>query len=133
MTDGIDRRHRRLSVIAAALGLAWASGNPTVASAQGFSPADLVNAGWDCLDVGGAIHCFEPGSLEGLLTEEAEVVTALAFSNTDGHFLGVEQNIRADLFHGQPCPTDPPSRQYTDLLPIFGLHYFACHRYDSPF
>lgn len=133
MKEGIDRRHRRLSVIAAALGLAWAAGSPTVASAQGLSFADLQNAGWDCVDVGGATHCFEPGGLAGLLTGEAEVVTALAFSNTDGHFLGVEQNLHADLFHGQPCPTDPPGRQYTDLMPLFGVPYFACHRYDSPF
>jgi len=41
--------------------------------------------------------------------------------------------VHVDVFKGEPCPTDPPSQEYTDLRPILGLPYFACHRYDSPF
>ncbi len=120
-------------IIMAVLGAAWATSNATWTSAEGVSPDQLENARWDCLDVGGAIHCAPPGGFARLLTGEAEEMTLLAFSNTDGHFLGTEQNIRKDLFHGEPCPTDPPSGLYTDLEPIFGIPYFACHRYDSPF
>lgn len=58
-------------------------------------------------------------------------MTFLVFHESE--FLGTELIVRADLFNGQPCPTDPPSRQYTHLLPLLGLDYYACHRYDSSF
>ena len=35
-------------------------------------------------------------------------------------FVGTERLIRGDHFHGQPCPTDPPSYQYSWLFPRFG-------------
>ncbi len=57
----------------------------------------------------------------------------LVFRASNGDFIGTEHIVRADLFNGQPCPTDPPSRQYTYLLPLLGLDYYACHRYDSSF
>ena len=40
--------------------------------------------------------------------------------------------IRGDLFNGQPCPTDPPSFEYSWLVPRFGWDYFICHTFDSP-
>jgi hypothetical protein len=46
-------------------------------------------------------------------------------------YAGTERLIRGDLFHNQPCPTDPPTYEYTYLGPIFGLDYWACHRFDS--
>jgi hypothetical protein len=124
---------RYLLIVMAVFGVAVAAATATGASAQGVSQSQLEDAGWDCPDVAGAIHCAPSGGLARVLTGEAETMTFLVFSNTDGEFLGTEQIIRADVFHGQPCPTDPPSGQYTDLGSLLGLPYFACHRYDSPF
>ena len=43
-------------------------------------------------------------------------------------FTGTETLIRADIFEGQPCPTEP-SGEYT-FLPDIGipLDYYGCHR-----
>src|SRR5438034_9283207 len=126
---------RYLFILIAVLGVAWSIGSATGASAQGVSPDTLNPDAWDCIDLGAlGHHCGHEGWLGSLQTGEAEAVTLLVFSSTDGHFLGAEQNIRADLYHDQPCPTDPsPEGKYTDLLPLFGIPYFACHHYDSPF
>jgi hypothetical protein len=125
---------RYLFILVAVLGVAWSIGNATGASAQGLSADTLNEDTWDCVDFGVlGNHCGPEGWLDSLLTGEAEAVTLLVFSSTDGHFLGTELNIRADLYQGQPCPTDPsPSGQYTDISQL-GVPYFACHRYDSPF
>jgi len=123
----------RLMIIIAVLSAIVAVGTGAGASAQGVSQAEIEGAGWDCPEVLGAIHCAPPGGLASVLTGEAKTMTFLVFSTSDGEFLGTEQIIRADLFHGQPCPTDPPSREYTDLGPLLEIPYFACHRYDSSF
>lgn len=101
-------------------------------STQGHTPAQLVKAGWDCPFVLGAVHCAPPGGLARVLSGEAEAMHFSVFTAA-GEFLGTEEIIRVDKFRGQPCPTDPPGRQYTDLRPILGLPYFACHRYNSGF
>ena len=107
---------------------------------NGVSPATLHDAGWDCLYVVHAVHCAPPGVLTTVTSGTAEKFTALVFDtmdpeSSDAPFLGKEVNVRADLFEGQPCPTDPPSRQYTYLGPgglDIGLDYYACHKFDSP-
>ena len=106
---------------------------------NGVSPASLHAAEWDC-DVVHAVHCAGPGVFESVGSGTAETFTVLVFetrdpASDDAPFLGTEFNVRADLFKGQPCPTDPPSRQYTYLGPgglDIGLDYYACHRFDSP-
>lgn len=123
---------RRIMIIAGLL-TAVATVVPPAASAQGVSPDQLGDAGWDCPVVLGAIHCAPPGGLARVLSGEAETMSFLVFSTSDGTFLGTELIVRADLFNDEPCPTDPPSRQYTHLLPLLGLDYYACHRYDSSF
>ncbi len=50
----------------------------------------------------------------------------------DARLLGLERMIRADLFHGQPCPTDPPTFEWSSLCPRFGWDYYICHTFDSP-
>ena len=104
-------------------------------AAEGSSPGQLEDAGWTCIVPvpGDNIHCAPPGGLDRVVAHEAELMTFKVFDAGDESYIGTEQIIREDLFHGQPCPTDPPSRQYTDLEPILGLRYFACHRYDSSF
>lgn len=108
---------------------------PFIASADGVSPAQLEQAGWDCIVPlpGDNLHCAPPGGLGRVLAGTAETMTFLVFRTDDGAFLGTELIVRADLFNGQPCPTDPPSGQYTYLFPLLGLDYYACHRYDSGF
>lgn len=110
----------------------------STASAGGVSPAKLGKAGWDCLFVLGAVHCAPPGGLARVLAGTARSMTFLVFdtadpSAEDAPFLGTEIIKHHDIFHGEPCPTDPPSQEYTDLMPLLGLPYFACHHYDSSF
>lgn len=110
------------------------------ATAAGISPAQLSRAGWDCIlppPFNPNVHCAPRGALAGIIAGEAEVVTMLAFATTDttatdAELLGTERMIRADLFNGQPCPTDPPSKEYSWLFPRFGWDYFICHTFDSP-
>jgi hypothetical protein len=53
-------------------------------------------------------------------------------NSENASFVGTERLIRGDHFHGQPCPTDPPSYQYSWLFPRFGWDYYICHTFDSP-
>jgi hypothetical protein len=110
-------------------------------SAQGVSPAQLQRAGWDCivppLEFNPNVHCFPQGQLAAVIAGEAAAATILAVATTDlnatnAPLLGTERMIRADLFHGQPCPTDPPSYEYSWLFPRFGWDYYICHTVDSP-
>ena len=123
---------RRVMIILALLATVATLATPP-ALAHGMSPAQLGDAGWDCPVVLGAIHCAPPGGLARVVSGEADTMSFLVFRTSDAEFLGTELIVRADLFIGQPCPTDPPSRQYTYLLPLLGLDYYACHRYDSSF
>ena len=110
-------------------------------AARGVSPAQLAAAGWDCIlpppEFNPNVHCAKPGSLAGILSAEAEMVVWLAFATSDlgateATLLGSERMIRGDLFQGQPCPTDPPSYEYSWLVPRFGWDYYICHTFDSP-
>lgn len=130
---------RRLLIVAV-LGLLAALPVSAV-SAQGVSPAQLQRAGWSCLlpppEFNPNVHCAPPDQLEGVISGEAEAGMFLAFATTDlnatsARLLGTERMIRADLFHGQPCPTDPPSYEYSWLFPRFGWDYYICHTFDSP-
>jgi hypothetical protein len=122
--------------------LALVASLPATGAAAGrVSPAQLTAAGWDCIlpppEFNPNVHCAKPGSLEGILSAEAEMVVWLAFATSDlestsAALLGSERMIRADLFHGQPCPTDPPSYEYSWLMPRFGWDYYICHTFDSP-
>ena len=112
-----------------------------VVAARGPSPAQLAAAGWDCIlpppEFNPNVHCAKPGSVAAIQSAEAEMVVWLAFAtydlaSTDAVLLGSERMVRADLFHGQPCPTDPPSYEYSWLVPRFGWDYYICHTFDSP-
>ncbi len=135
-----SRKSSRLGVIAA-LGVLFVLALavvPPAAAGPGQSPAQLTKAGWDCIVVFGAVHCSPPGGLALVLSGAAETMTFSVFGTTDptateAPFSGTELIVRADIFSGQPCPTDPPSGQYTYLLPLIGLDYYACHWYDSSF
>jgi hypothetical protein len=112
----------------------------SAASAGAATASQLDNkAGWTCIapqPVSDELHCFGPKGFERFIANDAKVVKALVFDPSGQEFLGVEVNVRDDVFHGQPCPTDPPTYEYTYLRPIFlplglDLDYWACHRFDS--
>jgi hypothetical protein len=108
------------------------------ALAASIGPAEATaksaEAEWTCiapLPVTDELHCAHPGGFARFVSGEAKTMTFRVFDASGEEFLGTEFNIRGDLFHGQPCPTDPPTYEYTYLGPIFGLDYWACHRFDS--
>jgi hypothetical protein len=110
------------------------------ALATSAGPAGAVVEGkpdkakWTCiapLPVTDELHCAHPGGFERFVSGEAKTLTFRVYDASGEEFLGTEFNIRGDLFHGQPCPTDPPAYKYTYLGEIFGLDYWACHRFDS--
>lgn len=128
-------RHRTAVTAALIAGLL-----ATAALAASASPAaaatapQLEKAGWTCitpLPFADDQHCFGPKGFERLITGEARAVKAKVFDATGQVYEGIELNVRGDVFNGQPCPTDPPTFEYTYLGPVFGLDYWACHRFDS--
>ena len=128
-------RHRTAVTAALIAGLL-----ATAALAASASPAaaatapQLEKAGWTCitpLPFADDQHCFGPKGFERLITGEARAVKAKVFDATGQVYEGTELNVRGDVFNGQPCPTDPPTFEYTYLGPVFGLDYWACHRFDS--
>jgi hypothetical protein len=124
---------RRITLITSLLAAAVAALAVAV-PASAVTTAQLEQAGWDCiapLPVTPEQHCVRPGGLERLFSEEARTVPMLVFDPSGTTFLGTEINVRGDIFHGQPCPQDPPTYEYTYLGPIFGIDYWACHRFDS--
>jgi hypothetical protein len=131
----------RRPTIAVLLGLAALVVPLGAASAGGPSPAQLTRAGWTCIlpppDFNPNVHCLPANQLAGVISGEAEVVVSLAFATDDlgaaqADLLGTERMIRADIFAGQPCPTDPPALGYSWLFPRFGWDYYICHTFDSP-
>lgn len=128
---------RVLVVMCALLTLALAA---QAASASGSSPAQLTSAGWSCFlppPFNPKVHCAPPGQLEGVISGTARAATFVVFdtddvNSDDAAFIGTERLIRGDLYHGQPCPTDPPSSTYSWLYPRFGWDYYICHTFDSP-
>jgi hypothetical protein len=144
---------RNLLLIGALVAL-LASVTATTASAEGVSPAQLQRAGWTCINpvanfpANPNVHCFPPGKLEALVAGTAETSILVVFATSDVNaeeapLLGTERNIRADLFHNQPCPTDPPGGPpgaatspplytWSYLGPRFGIDYYVCHTFDSP-
>lgn len=130
---------RRLLIpllIAAALVLpAAASSTP-----GGLSPKQLSDSGWTCFDVYTpvvgqlGVHCVPPGQAFPP-TGQPHVQLLYFFHTTDPastvpDFTGTETLIRADLYQGEPCPTEPgPGGGYTYLPDIsIPLDYYACHR-----
>jgi len=114
--------------------LAVAAMAVSAAGAGAVTQSQLEKADWTCITAPPLTdeqHCFGPKGFDRFVTEEAKAVKALVFDPSGQEYLGTELNVRGDIFHGQPCPTDPPTFEYTYLRPVFGLDYWACHRFDS--
>ena len=133
---------RRLVIpLIAAAGLALAIPLATASGGSGgLSAGQLSKAGWICFNVVSpvvgplGVHCAPPG--QGFPpTGQPHIQLKYFFHTTDPNstvpdYTGTETLIRADLYHGQPCPTEPgPNGGYT-FLPDIGLPlpYYGCHR-----
>jgi len=124
---------RRITVITSLLAAVVAALAVAV-PASAVTTSQLERAGWDCiapLPVTDEQHCARPGGLGRLFTGTARTVPMLVFDPSGRTFLGTEINVRGDIFHGQPCPKDPPTYEYTYLGGIFGIDYWACHHFNS--
>ncbi len=107
------------------VGTAGGAGTHTLAQAQA--------AGWDCnplILIGGHYHCSPPGkpSVGDIIagTATAPSIVHQVF-RPDGSFAGTETLIRADLYAGQPCPTD----QWLPVPPWLPTPtYYACHHFE---
>lgn len=106
-------------------GTALGAGQRTLAQAQA--------AGWDCnplILIGGHYHCSPPGvpSVQDIVDGTASTPSIVhQVFRPDGTLAGTELLIRADLYAGQPCPTD----QWLPVPPWLPVPtYYACHHFD---
>lgn len=115
---------RRIAPFIAALSLTLALAGS--ASAGGLSLGRLQDAGWTCFDVDGplGVHCMSRGDAWGQPQVQLLYFDTQSVSDRGASFLGTESLIRADLYAGQPCPT----QSLPDYFFIPPLGYYACHR-----
>ena len=126
---------RRLTFLPSLLA-AVAAASILTGAVYGVSQRTLAQAqaaGWDCeplVLIGGHYHC-SPAGKPGVLdiingTATAPSIVHQVF-RPDGTFAGSETLIRADLFAGQPCPTD----QWLAVPPwLPSPTYYACHHFQ---
>jgi len=127
---------RRLLTLVPILAFVAVSAAVLAGSADGARPRSLAQAqaaGWDCeplVLIGGHYHCSPPGR-----PSVADIAAGVATTPSvvhqvfrpDGTFAGTETLIRADLYAGQPCPTD----QWLPVPPwLPEPAYFACHHFE---
>ena len=94
---------RRITVTIVAVLLVALMAHPV--AARGNGPAQLAKAGWLCLSFGSlGVHCMPPGAFVSSETVNARVFDTLDPNASDAPYLGTALFVRADLYHGQPCP-----------------------------
>ncbi len=102
---------RRTTIITGLLAAALTSLAVAV-PASAVTTSQLERARWECiaaLPVTDELHCARRGGLARLFGGEARAMPMLVFDASGETFLGTEINVRGDVFHGQPCPKDPPT------------------------
>lgn len=82
------------------------------AQATGLTADRLAAQGWTCFTPPprpDLVACFNPGQGRPLPgdPDPAPTYSVRAFSSFTGEFLGTAHLVRADLYRGQPCGTDP--------------------------
>lgn len=117
-------RRLLLATVAAAAFL----GAVSAATAEGLTPDQLVKAGWTCFNDPAAprIVCSDPGHGRPPIPPDPNGFPSYNFKifALDGSFTGTTHLIRADLYHGQPCPqTGGP---YFFIPPI---GYYRCEHF----
>jgi hypothetical protein len=114
--------------------LAAAALAASAAAPAGAVTQSQLKPGWTCITVPGLTdqqHCARTRDLERFLNGEAKTMKMLVFDSSGETFLGTEINVRDDVFHDQPCPTDSTG-EYTHLTDLgLPFDYWACHRFDS--
>jgi hypothetical protein len=121
-------------LLAASLVALVLTASGSVAPAGAVTPSQLEKHGWTCITaepVTDQLHCAKSRGLALMFSGEARTLKMLVFDSSGETYLGTELNVHGDIFAGQPCPTDPPTYEYTHLLPVFGIDYWACHRFNS--
>jgi hypothetical protein len=118
-----------LALIALLTALLTTAASPVAAGGRTLDQA--LAASWNCeplILLGGHYHCSPPGRPGvGDIIAGTDVATIEhQVFRPDGTFAGTELLIRADLFAGQPCPTD----EWLPVPPIGVAQYWACHRFD---
>jgi hypothetical protein len=130
MFKGIVLLAAPIVAAAAFAGIAFSAGGPG-------STADQARAaGWNCNPevpiAGNYLHCAPPGkpSVADILAgnTNAPSIELRVFDFTTETFAGIESLIRADLYHGQPCPQDGQDEWGLLDLPV---DYRACHRFET--
>ena len=124
------RRLARVLLATTLLGGMFGVGSPA-AAASARTLDQAIASGWNCdplILLGGHYHCSPPGRpgvADIIAGTDVPSITHQVF-RPDGSLAGTELLIRADLFAGQPCPTD-------EWLPVPApdfVQYWACHRFD---
>ena len=96
-------------------------------SAEGITPAQLQAQGWACFvppPFPESLICANPA--EGLppvppAPEGRAAYSFLLFDRTTGDLVGTVHMLRADLYHGQPCPRTGGDYVFN---PVIG--YYRC-------
>ena len=108
--------------------VAFACALVTAAAAAGHTPDQLISAGWTCFNDPGAprIVCSDPGHGRPTVPADPNGPPSYNFKifGLDGSFTGTVHLIRADLYHGQPCPQTGGS--YFFIPPI---GYYRCEHF----
>ena len=103
---------------------------------RGNATLDLghfMDKGWMCFNVEGlGVHCFSPGALSSPASISILVFDTDDPTDMDAPLLGSEILIRADLYAGQPCPTEGGGEYAFLPATATGLpaDYRACHHYS---
>jgi hypothetical protein len=97
------------------------------APAAAVTPSQLVSAGWDCFvppPFPDRIVCANPGEGRPPVPPVPNGRPSYSFLlfDRDGNFRGTEHLIRADLYHGQPCPQS----SWVFIAPI---GYYECQHF----
>jgi hypothetical protein len=104
---------RTLTALTAVVGVvAFGSVAAPTAQAGGQSATQLAAAGWTCFTPPprpDLIACYNPGQGRPLPgnPDPAPTYNVHTFSSASGEFLSTGHLVRADLYRGQPCGTEP--------------------------
>ena len=98
----------------------------------GPTSQQLKKAGFTCINTGpyNFTHFFPPYITipDDLGSGKFKTVQVKVFNEAGTTFLGTELLVRADIYHGQPCPLDGGT--YDDLSQTPGMPYFGCHHFS---
>jgi len=99
-----------------------------VGVATAVTPDQLINAGWTCFSDPAAPRtvCSDPGHGRPTVPADPNGPASYNFKifALDGTFTGTAHLIRADLYHGQPCPQTGAA--YFFIAPI---GYYRCEHF----